>query len=415
MNSRILIISNEPFSDVNSNGRTIKNFLLTVPKQNLAQFYLHGSPDWEFCDNYFHVSDRDALNAFSWRKPQTQAKPTATTVCSVLTEKPRRSYRNLVLRNIVWQSMLWWKKDFDVFLDRFRPEIVLLQAGDAPFMYKIAIKIAKRYNARLMMYNSEHYVLKKRMYASADKNLFWHDCLMRSLKAQYRRFMKKVDFCIYNTEALEKAYQEKYPHKGKSCTLYTTSEMPCLSDNSGETFHLLYCGNLGVGRDRPLNELAKVLYEVDEAAQLDIYGKFVSESSRKQLCANPNVVYHGFVDYSEIPEIMSKASMLVHCESNDRLENLRYAFSTKIADSLASTRPFLVYASREYPFVQYLCDNACAHIAGSQEELKETLLRCRAKEYRNRNIGNAKKIAEKNHNKIANGQKIQEIMDSLCG
>lgn len=413
MKTKILIVSNEPFSDTGSNGRTIKNFLLNIPKRDLAQFYLHGTPDREFCDNYFCVSDRDALNAFLWRKTQVQAKPASVAVRSVLAEKPRRSYRNLVLRNIVWQSMLWWKKGFDTFLNAFKPDIVLLQAGDAPFMYKIALKIARRYNAKLMMYNSEHYVLKKRMYASVDRNPFWHDCLMRSLKAQYRRFMKRADFCIYNTEALERAYQEVYPHQGKSCVLYTTSEMSPLPDESEGTFRLLYCGNLGVGRERPLNELAKALHEVDGTAKLDIYGKFVSEKSQKLICANPNVVYHGFVDYSEIPDIMSKASILVHCENNDRLENLRYAFSTKIADSLASTRPFLVYASREYPFVQYLKNNACAHIADTEEELKEVLIRCKEMAYRNKYAEKAKWIADKNHSKTVNCQKIQGIMDSL--
>lgn len=415
MADKILIVSNEPFSDCSSNGRTMKNFLLNIPKQSLAQFYLHGIPDHAFCSNYFCVSDQDALRAFLLKKEEPQKFGYHTAGKKNKDSRPKRNYRNLVLRDIVWQSMLWWKADFDTFLAEFKPDIVLLQAGDAPFMYKVARKIAKRCSAKLMMYNSESYVLKKRMYASVEKNPFWHFFLMSSLKVQYRKFMRKADYCIYNTEALEKAYQHTYPHPGKSCTLYTTSEMQPLPYESGDVFRLLYCGNLGVGRDQPLNELAQVLYEIDNTAKLDIYGKFTTQESQQMVCANPNVEYHGFVDYSEIPALMSRASMLVHCENNDRLENLRFAFSTKIADSLASTRPFLVYASQEYPFAQYLMDNKCAHVAGSADALRSVLQRCITENgFLTKFTQNAKLVAAQKHSKEENCMRIQEIISMLC-
>ena len=177
---------------------------------------------------------------------------------------------------------------------------------------------------------------------------------------------------------------------------------------------MLYCGNLGVGRDVPIDELAKALYDVDKNAKLDIYGKFVSDESQKTVCANPNVCYHGFVDYSEIPNLMSRASMLVHCENNGRLENLRYAFSTKIADSISGNRPFLVYASREYPFVKYLSDNQSAHIASDYDELKTVLKRCIGdKQYLYKYTSNAMALSAQNHNSGVNCRKFEAIIDKL--
>ena len=225
--------------------------------------------------------------------------------------------------------------------------------------------------------------------------------------------MNKVSYCIYSTEYLEREYQKKYPHEGKSCTLYTVSEMTCLPDNSSEQFNLLYCGNLGVGRDEPLAEIAKVLQEVDPEAKLDIYGKFTSEECENRVCSNENVNNNGFVSYDQISKIMSEASMLIHTEHPDRLENLKNAFSTKIADSLASGRPFLVYARREYPFVQYLVENDCAHIASTKEELKEVLQKCIAdKSYREKYIPNALKTAKKNHSAEEICNKVFEIINN---
>ena len=174
MTKKILIISNQALSEASSNGRTLRNFLLNIPRGNLAQFYVHGTPDRAVCSNCFCVSDRMALSAFLCKKADKPNDYGVMTIQKHTAVKPKRNYRNLVLRNLVWQSMRWWKKDFTAFLDDFAPDIVLLQAGDAPFMYKIARRIARKYKAKLVMYNSEFYVLKKVMDASLEQNMVWH-------------------------------------------------------------------------------------------------------------------------------------------------------------------------------------------------------------------------------------------------
>ncbi len=410
---RILIISNEALDSSSSNGRTMMNLLKRFAPENLAQFYIHGSPDYDICKNYFKSSDINALRTFLFlkRKPEIIDSNLAKSNDQLASNVKNKNCVKRLLRNMAWMSFRWWKKDFDEFVDSFSPDVVLLQAGDAPFMYAIALKISKKYNIPIVMYNSESYVLKEYMYNGADKNRISHFFLKSSLKKQYKRIMGMVSYCIYSAEYLEREYQKKYPHKGKSCTLYTISEMPRLPDNSNETFNLLYCGNLGVGRDEPLAEIAKILYEVDPNAKLDIYGKFISKESEDLVCSNENVNNNGFVPYDEIPRIMSEASMLIHTEHPDRLENLKNAFSTKIADSLASGRPFLVYASREYPFVKYLIENDCAHIASNEEELKEILEKCISdKEYRNKYVDNALATAQKNHNIETICNKMLEII-----
>lgn len=410
---RILIIANDAMNSSSSNGRTMMNLLKRFDGENLAQFYIHGSPDYDICKNYFKSSDINALRTFLFlkRKPEIIDSNLAKSNDEIASNIKKKNCVKRLFRNIAWMSFRWWKRDFDEFLEAFSPNVIVLQAGDAPFMYAIAWKISKKYNIPIVMYNSESYVLKKYMYNSAKHNRVSHFFLKASLKKQYKRIMSRVSYCIYSTEYLEREYQEKYPHKDKSCTLYTISEMSRLPDNSGEAFNLLYCGNLGVGRDVPLSQIAKVLSNTCTSARLDIYGKFVDEESKRLVCSNENVNSNGFVPYDEIPHLMSEASMLVHTEHPDRLENLKNAFSTKIADSLASGRPFLVYASREYPFVEYLMENDCAHIASNEEELKEILEKCISdKEYRNKYVDNALATAQKNHNIEIICNKMLEII-----
>lgn len=410
---RILVVANECFSGSSSNGRTMMNLLRGIPAEQLAQFYLHGTPDTDFCEHYFCVSDKDALCAFLYKKSIKNRNDSAKIGSSAPSQKKMiRSCRNLVLRNIVWMSYRWWNKQFDGFIDGFSPTVVVFQAGDMPFMFAIARRIAQSRKIPLVLYNSEEYVLKDKLYNGVSKWSLWHRILQSSLKREYKAMMSIACYCIYSMEYLECQYQERYPHPGKSTTLYTVSEMPHLPEiKETSEFHLLYCGNLGVGRAETLAETAMVLYEIDSRAVLDVYGGFLSKEDEAIVCKNSNVRYGGVIPYSEIPNRMSRADMVFHCENNERLYNLRGAFSTKIADSLASGRPFLVYASREYPFVQYLERYKSAHIAETREELIRVLSRCmRDKNYRNQYVNNGIKLAREKHSVAANCFRMCEIL-----
>lgn len=412
---KVLIVANEPLSNASANGRTLRNFLLNVPKEHIAQFYIHGTPDAVACSNYFQVSDRDALDAFLFKKRKRSCDQDVSSVASGEQKKIKRNCKTMVLRDIVWKSYRWWSIDFDNFVENFSPDLVLFQAGDAPFMYFIALKISQKHEIPLVMYNSEEYVLKEKLYNSAVKNSIWHKWLQHRLKKAYNSIMKRTSFCIYNTEYLEQAYQKEFPHQGKSCVLHTVSELGCIEDKSGgKSFSLLYCGNLGVGRVEPLDELAKVLFKIDSSAILNVYGTFSDEESKDRLCLNSNVHYGGVVSYDEIPMLMSEASMLIHCENADRINNLRGAFSTKIADSLASGMPFLVYASKEYPFVQYLEKYDCAHIATNAKELEDVLRKCIIDpNYRKLYTKKAHEVAQCNHSVMRNCMYMERILKAV--
>ncbi len=414
---KLLVLSNEALSKNTSNGRTMANLLSAFVSSELAQLYLHGTPDFSLCDNYYKVSDRDALSAFMSIKPYRKSGVVdsieAIKTQSVGGEKKySHSCRNMVIRDVVWKSFRWWNRAFNEFLDTFSPDAVLLQAGDSPFMFRIARKIAKKRGIPLLMYNSEAFALKDVLYSGASKMDVWHWLLQKRLRKEYGRFMRDAAYCFYITEYMEEQYQIAYPHPGKSCALYTSSDMLQLPDRSGETFRIVYCGNLGVGRVVPLCDVAQVLSEVNSEATLDIYGRFLSQEDEKTLCAFPNVRYFGVVPYDEIPQIMSEASLLLHVENKERLENLRYAFSTKIADSLASGRPFLVYASREYPFVEYLQRHCAAHVAADKAELKAVMCQgIKNKAWLSTPTENAISLAKKNHRKSKNAEKLKGVIE----
>ena len=105
--------------------------------------------------------------------------------------------------------------------------------------------------------------------------------------------------------------------------------------------------------------------------------------------------------------------MVIHCENPERVLNLQSAFSTKIADYLSCGMPMLIYALRDYPFVQYLEKHQAAHIAESEEELKKVLTNCvDNKELREQFVLNALSLANENHNLMKNGESVRNTIGS---
>lgn len=421
MNTRLLIIANSAMNESSSNGRTLMNLLSEFKADELAQFYINGTPDFSCCKHYYHISDNMAVKSVvkpSFRKSiQGKVNPCDThekvKSTAQQSKKIAKSCRNKYIRSLIWSTQRWWTADFEKFLDEFSPDAVLLYAGDAPFMYDIARAIAKKRRIPLYMYNCENYVLKEVLYASAKKHSIWHILLKNRLKKAYSRFMKDVKYCFYITEYLENQYQLVFPHHGKSHAVYTAANMKDYRNEhiKPDNFTLLYCGNLGVGRPLALLSLANVLYSVDPDAKLKIFGAFTDQESEEQLTGCPNVIFGGRISYDQVLEETKNCSMVIHCENPERVKNLQSAFSTKLADYLSCGVPMIIYAIREYPFVQYLEENHAAHIAADEAELKTVLSECISNEiYRNKFVVNALNLADKNHNLKKNGAFVKNII-----
>lgn len=421
MKTRLLIIANTAMNESSSNGRTLMNLISAFEAEEVAQFYINGTPDFTCCKHYYHISDNTALKSVikpSFRKIIRGDVIHCSTQESVKSAKQSqnkiaKSCKTKYIRSLIWSTKRWWTSDFENFLDNFSPQAVLLYAGDAPFMYDVARLIAKKRKIPLYMYNCENYVLKEVLYASAKKNSLWHLLLKHRLKKSYSNFMKKVDYCFYITEYLEKQYQLTYHHPGKSNAIYTASNMYDYSSEhkEPEQFTLLYCGNLGVGRPEALMSLSKVLYEVDQTAKLKIFGSFPDNASEEQLIGCPNVEFGGKIPYAQVLEETKNCSMLIHCENPERVKNLQCAFSTKLADYLACGIPTLIYALREYPFVQYFDEHNAAHIASDEEELKTILSECiKNKTFKEKYVKNALALADENHNLKKNSEFVKSVV-----
>lgn len=418
---KVLVLSNDALTDSNANGRTMKMLLKSLDKEHIAQFFIHGVIDTAVCHHYFQVSDKDVIQSLlptagRKKRKQTESIDTKNQKIKNKINHPR-TCKNMFLRDFAWRTYRWWKADFTEFIESYKPELIILQAGDCPFMFNIAYRIIKKYNLPLLVYNSESYVIRRTLFHGANEHNIWHRLLKKELDKQYRLVMSEKPFCVYNIQKLNDDFQRYYPHEGRSAVVRISSNCNHYEYNQStknSDFIVSYCGTLGGGRPAMLAEFADILKKVSAQATLIICGRIETEDELQWFEERDNIDYRGFVSYQEVQQIIEKSDLIIDCNGIERLEARYYEFSTKIADCLACGIPFLSYANRDYPYVKYLELNKAAFVAESKEELIEELnMIINSMEYRCSLLPNALQLAQMNHSPDKNAEIFFNIIERV--
>lgn len=416
---RILIVSNNCLSKSDSNGRTLGNFVSAWPKEDVAQFCMHDrDKDWDVCSNYYVISDVQAVKAFVLGKnfdgrKTAREKEVADSSHATMKKGIARTPASMLLRDIVWKSLRWKKENFELWMAKFDPEVVLFQAGDLPAFYDIAVKIAKDRKIPLVIYNSEEYYFKDYCYFGEDASFKWlYPVFHKKLKKSVRNALQYAAGSIYISDYLKELYDKEFG-KNSITVMTSATDDAALIDNKNRCNEgqgtIVYGGNLGVGRYEALAEIGKALQYIDENLRIDVYGKSDDQGVIDELNSSKGVNYIGMIPYQELQKKTKEARLLVHVESTKPyyLRDIKYGFSTKIADSLASGIPFFVYASDELTSVQYLKDNNCAIIATDREQLVRLLkMALFDEDTRKESVDNALRIAAENHSMKKNKEKF---------
>lgn len=421
MSPKVLVISNECFSKASSNGRTLGNFFVGWPKECLAQFYLTGKPDSYYCDRYFQVSDRQALNAMIGRGNRGgEIVPIDKEPDPVQSlkggKKTARNALTMLGRNAIWSSGAWQKSGYWNWVDEFKPDIVMLQAGDCAFMYDLAVKTAKQQDAKLVIYNSEGYYYKDFDYfrgrgiAHAVYPVFFRQ-LRKALEEAYTL----ASCVIYICDELREQYAQDF--SGRAVTIFTGSEIRYEEkEKKNDIFTTVYCGNLGLKRHESLIEIAEVLQSISEDLFIDVYGKAPSNEIAKALNSCKGIRFHGLVPYEKVKQLLRDSDLILYVESFDAFyqEDIKFGFSTKIADSLSSGNCFLLYAPEHFACYQYLKKNEAAYTASSCKELAKIMGELVSNpEARLKYQVAALKLAEENHRVEENNQAFQKLLMEL--
>jgi len=414
---KILVISHNCFSKHGSNGRTLANFFIDWPQKSLAQFYINNEiPDSEVCNNYYRVTDVEVLKSFLKRikvgKHIAYDKLVNSTeenknLNTLYKRSRKRTPLNYLIRNFLWDRDKWRSKEFEEWIDKFDPDLILLQLGDYSFMLRIALKLAKYKKIPLIVYNSEDYYFKDQKSFSPLYHFYRLD-----YKRQVERVINYASHSIYNSRMLQNTYNKKFDHE--STVIMTSTDIePSFHKVDNNPMIISYLGNLGVGRHEPLIEIANAVHCFDKNLYLDIYGKIPNEEAEKSLMECNGIRIKGFIPYEEVIKVVQQSDVLIHAENFSEFYrwDLKHAFSTKIADSLASGTCFFMYAPEDMAATKYIKENDIAYVANSKSEMEQILNELISKkQIRKHYITKAQKIVKLNHDINKNSEQFKSLM-----
>ena len=412
---KVLIIENECLSRTTNNGRTLGNLLKGWPKNKIAQFCISMTdPDYDDCDNYYYVSDRDALNAFVKRKnvdgKYIQSVQSEDSHRSV----PRKSPFTMVVRNTIWNTNAWRNKSFYQWVEDFSPDVILFMNGDSYFMHKIATDLAEKYKLPMLIFNCEGYFFFDRNIR--DKGIMpglFQKIFITNYRKQFRKTIAYASHSVYLNDVLQQDYDNEF-HKPSS-VIYTSSEMEFKPKfDISERPRFSYLGTFYFDRYRSLIEIAEALRKINSSYRLDVYGNLQGfEEAREAFEHCDAINYCGMVPYSEVLNIIYSSDIVFQAEAFDeeKIYALKYGFSTKVADSICSGSNFFSYAPECVAFMHYLKKNDCAWFATNREELEDKLRQLLSdRDERVRILRRAEEIAKKNHRAEKARRNFQEII-----
>ena len=415
---RVLVVSNNSFSNTNSNGRTLGNLFIGWPKNKLAQFCIStDGPNFDLCDNYYCITDKDVLKAFlCFRKAQGEKLvPTKETIVIGSRGIGKKTIFLMLVRNAIWAWNRWRSKVFKKWVEDYNPEVILFYMGDSAFMLNIATSLSKWLDIPLVMFNTEGYYFFKSNYFRTKTKLDWllFPIYQGLYRKKVRKTMKRVKYSLHLNQLLKDDYDREFG--GSSCVMYTLSTL-------NYKYHVFrdinpvfsYIGNLTFNRPKALMEVADVLQSINPSYKLDIYGKTRDKETEGELINHTGISYKGYINYDEVQKVIHDSDILFHAESLDknREESLRYGFSTKIADSISSGACFVLYAPSDIACSEYIKMTKAGWYADNKIDLKKCIEEILYdKKKRQEVLSNALRIAKVNHNQSNNCKLFNSILN----
>ena len=367
IDEKVLLISHNPLSKVNNNGKTLVSIFEGVPKESIYQIYLNADiPACDVACHYLQLNEKQILSSLFKGKniccTEVESTPGKVSYAKVRTGSFGVHTKRL-LRECVWKVPLW-KTKLAKWLKNKQFDVVFFMAGDGLFAYDVYNFVIERVSAKGCMFFTDDYVIGK----TSRSPVAWlrQDMLKRKIKKSLP--MVKELYVISNEmkEAYAKLWNtDSYVIRNFSVEKKET-EIEKENKRQSDCLTMVYAGGLHYNRWKVLKQIAKSLKEINDSEKRKCFLKVYSS----QILSNKIVEainldgaseFCGSLSASQVAEIYAGADILLHVESFDSnaIASTKYSFSTKIPEYLSAGKCVLAVGPAEVASIRYLSDFAC--------------------------------------------------------
>jgi len=355
---RVLVVSNNPFSDYNCNGKTLASFFNGWDKDCIANLFFSDMPAaGDACLNFYKLSDVDMLRkSFGTAvKPQESVVSDSEDITAVsLANRLKNLQVVRLLRECIWRENIWRNHLLLRWLDEFSPQIVFFMGGDSIFAYRISHYIAQRYNCRYVLYITDDYFLPR----FSLSPFYW--LRFGLIRRCFKQALKRQDLFITISEKMQKVYNDIFGFK--SIYISNIAEDFSVEDTQYASFKfpvvLVYAGSFSFGRDKTISLIAKACSQINNERgepqlRLEVYS---SSEPRYELNYVGTSRFNGFETADKIKKILADADVLVFAESFScsSINSVRLSLSTKVSEYASIRKCILNVGPLKANSVEYL-------------------------------------------------------------
>ena len=380
---KILLISASPINYQISIGNTFLNIFAGMQNVDLSSIYSRsGFPDFRYITDAFQLTEKSLIKGIL--SGNCKGRRICTEDCTQTDDiikdskleafvKKHSSEFLYVIRNLLWKVAPWEKSGIKEFIAEINPDIIFTLFSKDTAVNDLIIFAKENSNAKLVLYAWDDH------YSYMSKNPF-----LALKKSVNRRKMKKIfdmSSAMYVISEIQKQeYEQEFGRELKVLTKgadFVTA--PIKNDINNGIIHIVYTGNIGVGRWKTLALIAQALKRVNNEKtliDLKIYTATpMTEEMRKKLLIEGSSYLMGSVASKEITEIQNKSDILLHVESFASKDKhaVRQSFSTKIVDYLHQAKCILAVGPADVASMDYLIKNDAALTATNEAEIEEVL------------------------------------------
>lgn len=406
---KVLIVSLDPFNWGNATGITLSNLFKGWDKDAIAQVYMSNvEPEKDVCTNYFKLSPKTVPFDYYVRKFLRSGQNNVSGVPAAVTLTAKdRSLKNklhLNFRALADFSPIFFSKDLFRWIEAFNPDVIYCTLGNAR-MLDMATRIATTIGKPIVPHFMDDW--PSTLYTQQELFGFARKIFDRRFNSMLRNV--KGGMCISKQMADE--YDARYKVPFEAFVTCVDDELFCEPENQDEksAFTLMYIGGLHLNRWKSLLDISNAIEKINPDSGeiiLKIYCPLRdAESYAAFFAENKKTRFEGSIGSDAVPEMLKKASLLIHVESFDAnyAQYTRLSISTKIPQYMAAGKPILGYGPEELASMQHIGIAGAGVVWSDKNDLEHQISmligdRTKLKEYSMRGFGYAKQFHSKEYN-----------------
>ena len=366
----VLIVSHNPFSDTQNNGKTLSAFFAGWPKDKIAQLFITlETPSTRVCERFYRITDLEILKSVYSRSVPVGSELTKQTL-NVEEERKvlhnKRSYnfiRSLflkkvpvccLLRELCWGSQKWKNERLNEWLYKIAPEVVFFQGSSSAAIYDMVFWICDYLKTPLVLQATDDYVSSK---FTLDP-FWWFNHF--AYKKRFVRAVNTAHRVIAIGEKMADEYSRNYGGQYYVGMNYIESDSISEYIPTNKKLKMIFAGNLGLNRWKVLAILGKYCFEDKElcdSVEIEIYSfNTPKDSVLRQLNLGKVMRFCGALNTEQLKDAVERADVLIHTEAFDRKNRhvTRYSISTKIPEYMARMRCILAIGPDDVASIQYI-------------------------------------------------------------